>query len=599
MNNHTYIITSIQYYIMEETKQKQSKHDIEKLYKHDIEKLYKQKVINEKKFYCKEHNYAFNCITSLNKHLNSKMHHHERYIRYHCELCNIHTHIKSHFTNHLNTKKHQRNTKKFQVKEELPIVYNHINRSKNMTEKTIEQALVKYNYEKVENKHLAEFLEFSKKEIAMMETFWEPCFNKSWIYLPREMIERWFCKDDKSISAVKNFYNRILFKKYEKDYDYKELEALNSMITKYKFCWSNMTSKKKLEKRGGSNAKYYAVTGECFKMICMERNRDIRRYYIKIEKLAVFMKDYVQGISSYQIIQSQKEKEQLLLESAEQIEKRDKLLEETQEKLIKKEVQLKIEQERHVALREAVEDVITLEKNQIFYIATSDYYQRRNRYKYGGVDCEERLKTRLSSYNGDRAEGDRFYFIFIEKCHDYKSIEAYLRGHLPDYCKDSKDRYLKEMVKCPWKIFKEIVYLALHPSGKLTDLINEKRDEIIEGIAIDDLVKKLPIALPDKPVNQRNVALDAEQLSTDRVLEIMTNSLNRLAKELGHIGFNLTQQRDEKLDLELKWTDVIDAVQAETKISRGKLGINRIWKPIMKQIIRGSNCIKKVKGVPV
>jgi len=155
------------------------------------------------------------------------------------------------------------------------------------------------------------------------------------------------------------------------------------------------------------------------------------------------------------------------------------------------------------------------------------------------------------------------------------------------------------MVKCPWKIFEQIVELVLHPSGKLTDLINEKRDEIIEGIAIDDLVRKPAIPLPDKPVNQY-VALDAEQLSADRVLEIITDSVNCVVQKLlGHNGFNLTQQHNEELDLELKWTDVINAVQAETKISRSKLGINKIWKPVMIQIIRGSNCIKKVKGVPV
>jgi hypothetical protein len=73
------------------------------------EKRCKRKLIAEKRFYCAEHDYAFNCVTSLNKHLASRMHHHEKYIRYHCELCNYHTKIKCFLARHQRSKKHQRN----------------------------------------------------------------------------------------------------------------------------------------------------------------------------------------------------------------------------------------------------------------------------------------------------------------------------------------------------------------------------------------------------------------------------------------------------------------------------------------------------------
>jgi hypothetical protein len=41
------------------------------------------------------------------------------------------------------------------------------------------------------------------------------------------------------------------------------------------------------------NAKFYQVTGECFKMIGMLKNKDIRKYYLKVEELAVYMKDFL------------------------------------------------------------------------------------------------------------------------------------------------------------------------------------------------------------------------------------------------------------------------------------------------------------------
>jgi len=83
--------------------------EIETLSKEDVEKLYKQRMIAEKRFYCADHDYAFNCITSLNKHLVSRMHHHEKYIRYHCEPCGFYTKIKYDFRIHEKTKKHQKN----------------------------------------------------------------------------------------------------------------------------------------------------------------------------------------------------------------------------------------------------------------------------------------------------------------------------------------------------------------------------------------------------------------------------------------------------------------------------------------------------------
>lgn len=176
-----------------------------------------------------------------------------------------------------------------------------------------------------------------------------------------------------------------------------------------------------------------------------------------------------------------------------------------------------------------------------------------------------------------------------------------MRGHLPDYCKDSKDRYLKEMIKCPWIIFKEIIYLSLHPSGKLTDLINEKCNDIIEGISIDDDTIKPEIKLIDKTVNRDDLKepSDARHLTEEKVIEIMTDSINQICSQLLGQQFDLEKQSNDQLDLELSWKDVINIILTKTKIKRKKLAINTIWKPTMVQLIRSNICIKKVKGIAV
>lgn len=67
-----------------------------------------------------------------------------------------------------------------------------------------------------------------------------------------------------------------------------------------------------------------------------------------------------------------------------------------------------------------------LERNEYIYIATTSQYALHNQYKIGG--SEKELKKRLSSYNCGRADGDNFYYCWIHKCHDYRTIESRIKS---------------------------------------------------------------------------------------------------------------------------------------------------------------------------
>ncbi len=71
-----------------------------------IEDKYHQKVLQDKKYYCEEHDIAYMTITTLSNHFAGMKHHPERYVSYDCDVCNYHTNNKSYFNKHLNTKKH-------------------------------------------------------------------------------------------------------------------------------------------------------------------------------------------------------------------------------------------------------------------------------------------------------------------------------------------------------------------------------------------------------------------------------------------------------------------------------------------------------------
>src|SRR5210317_322113 len=141
----------------------------------------------------------------------------------------------------------------------------------------------------ISTKEIAEFAGFTPKELDMLDLFWEPTFNDGWLVLSREMIKDWFCTETGK-NTVNNFYRRTLFK-FNKGEDYEELDKDDPLVllqeNKYKTIFAS-------EERPGktiANRQYYKVTGDCFKDICQQKNADIRRYYRKVETLAILYKD--------------------------------------------------------------------------------------------------------------------------------------------------------------------------------------------------------------------------------------------------------------------------------------------------------------------
>ena len=140
----------------------------------------------------------------------------------------------------------------------------------------------------------------------MLNIFWKPCFNNSWIYLSDEIILNYLSEDNGS-SAIANFYKRILIKlPYQENIDYKQVSYDNEIV---KFGLTFSLSKNSKSKHA-HNKKYYIISGETFKCLLLtsrtNKGNEMRLYYIKIEILARNMKDYLFAFLN-------KEKEKLTL----------------------------------------------------------------------------------------------------------------------------------------------------------------------------------------------------------------------------------------------------------------------------------------------
>jgi hypothetical protein len=131
---------------------------------------------------------------------------------------------------------------------------------------------------------LAKLIGFTDKEILMLKLYWDPCFNKSWLYLSDELILE-NLTNETSKHALKHFYIKILIPNYEENIDYKEVTIDDEIIKKW---WTNLAITNPNYKPA-SNKKYYIVTGESYKCMLMasraKKGKETRKYYIKANNI--------------------------------------------------------------------------------------------------------------------------------------------------------------------------------------------------------------------------------------------------------------------------------------------------------------------------
>jgi hypothetical protein len=240
-------------------------------------------------------------------------------------------------------------------------------------------------------------------------------------------------------------------------------------------------------KQGGySHKNVYMLTPEAFKT-CLMRSRKYpnqkadptiySKYYLLLEKTYKLYTDYEKQLLNNQLEQ----KDQV-------IEQKDQVIEQNQQ-------QLEEERQYRLDLQDSlIDNNKELEKTQIIYITTSTNYAKRNRFKVGGVESEDKLGSRLSTYNTGRAAGDDLFYTNIYSVHNYREIE----NRLKDLIGTFRDRKSKEMYILHYSHLTYIVkYLIDHYNDEV-DEINKKLGEFIKDLNIRILrpaiVKPLNIA---------------------------------------------------------------------------------------------------------
>ena len=417
---------------------------------------------------------------------------------------------------------------------------------------SIQDALIKFEYKEPNIDIIAKYNGFTDTELDMLKIFWSDNFNENWIYLSDEMILTNMTNETKK-NALTHFYERVLFTNFTIDVDYKEIKMNNELIKKYNEVSGSPNLENQKNKVKMTTKKYYAVTGETYKELLIKsankKGKEARQYYIKIEKLAMFYQKYTTEL--YKYIANEQSK------------------------------QLKHQENKMLNLTEFVEVAQELKTDEIFYIATTDSYARQHRFEYGGIKNINDIKSRLSTYNTGRAEGDLFYYVKIFKCHKYSHIESCIEMLIKSF-KDKKNAK-KEMVHMYYNNFVELVNFILTNHGKDINFINKHSKQFLENTVDLEPVVIPPIDITNYAQPQKQIKftkIDVSSWTEDQLKETIIDLINQYAIKLGK-QYDFKTQKDTD-PLEIIWKDF----QIYLSQYKGKNKTN--WKTYLKTFINGA-----------
>jgi hypothetical protein len=75
---------------------------------------------------------------------------------------------------------------------------------------------------------------FTIDDEKYVDIFWDSTFNRSWLYLSKEMIVDWMGYKN-SKDTMRDFYKKKLLENFEEDVDYKEVTKNNELVKKVLF----------------------------------------------------------------------------------------------------------------------------------------------------------------------------------------------------------------------------------------------------------------------------------------------------------------------------------------------------------------------------
>lgn len=287
----------------------------------------------------------------------------------------------------------------------------------------IQTALERHNFQPIGRPEFGSIAGMTSEEMKFLDLFWDPSFNKGWLYLSDDMV-RSQLTNEKGRDAVTHFNKRVLVTDdYVLNTDYKQIEYDDPLIVLYlKSRTPNFTDGIKPKKI--NNKMYYAVSGETYLDLLSKASTEggklVRVTFRKVANAARMMFEYINVMHAILALY-QTEQTKLMLADA---EKRA----------------IKLEEEKRGPKEYS---------DEWFYFATCEMMARSRAYKFGIVTKQDTPTKRLTTYDCGYTEYCALDYVMCIKSKCARSVESAFREIVRPYLKAPRqDVVLLTFARC-------------------------------------------------------------------------------------------------------------------------------------------------------
>jgi hypothetical protein len=423
---------------------------------------------------------------------------------------------------------------------------------------------------------MGRFVGFGDKEIELSHIFMTTTFDDSWFYLSPE-----FIMNDIGYSSTKKFAE-VLRSGRVKGIDYDEVSADHELVK----AWDNYAhegAKSPKAPKVGRPGNYYIVRGEVLETMLMRANTEkaesVRKLFVKIKKLALFMHSYIS--LAHRFISEQ----QRLIAECDLAKSRVRIAElESQNEGL---------DERAKLLEQFVKAKSLKNPMGWVYMGTTRLDQLANRHKIGYTD---NLHMRLKKYTQTFSNAtNRFYFNDYWPVHEPRLVEHLIKMALkPYHLIDNSRTAQDESYICNTNVLHAIVSDICTKYMAIVDDVNHRLDSFR-----DDVLRPSPIMTRELPAEMLMIEMKGDVVQTFNLITPTTaeqdtvchHVINKLMHARGHEGFDFAAMPALESKVEIKWLDI--RKELRELISHGKKDAlpDTLWKEAFRRVFSGSESI--------
>ena len=192
--------------------------------------------------------------------------------------------------------------------------------------------------------------------------------------------------------------------------------------------------------------------------------------------------------------QQLEENQQQLEENQQQLEENQKQLDDAKSKLRSETSKLKNQLRKTLEFNQATKKI---EPTEYIYIVTTSQYQKTNKFKVGGCQSFDLIKSRLNQYNSGESDSHNHFFVYLRKTVSYKSIEHAISGMLMGF----RENKSKELYFIHFDWLTKCIDAVMDGTAEFMLYVNENRDKIF-----DDTINMQPNITPPIQLEQIKIA---------------------------------------------------------------------------------------------